>query len=213
MQPRNLGPSTSFDNMRNRTVIHLKILAWLVCLFPLIEMYWQTTHGGRTDIIRTLGNGTGDEAISLLILSLAIGPLRRLLPRLSWLIRFRRLIGLFAFFYASLHMLVYIGLYGHFSPTAIISAVEEHKYTIAGILAWCLLLPLTITSTSWWFRKLGGKRWNTLHRLTYAAVILATVHFRWSMEQGSMKPLKYTIVLGVILAARPFVKRLATASL
>jgi sulfoxide reductase heme-binding subunit YedZ len=201
------------DIMRNRTIIYMKIVVWIACLFPLIEMYWQMIHEQRSDYIRMLEDGTGDQAISLLILALAVTPLRRLVPRLSWVIRFRRLIGLFAFFYASLHMLVYLGLYAHFSPTALLSSINERKYTIAGILAWCLLVPLAITSTTWWISALGGKRWKTLHQLTYATVILAIVHFWWSMEHGSMKPLKYTIVLGVILSARLWVRRPVKASL
>ena len=106
--------------------------------------------------------------LRLLTISLAITPLRRLSPRLSWLIKFRRLLGLFAFFYATLHMLTYVALYAGFDVNAMAADIAKRRFITMGVAAWLLLLPLAATSTNWAIRKLGGKRWNRLHKLVYA---------------------------------------------
>jgi sulfoxide reductase heme-binding subunit YedZ len=193
----------------------LKILVWLVCLWPVSWLLWGavTNHLGA-DPTATITFTTGLETLWLLTISLAITPVRRLSPRLGWLIKFRRLLGLFAFFYATLHLLTYVALYAGFDVNAMAADIAKRRYITAGVAAWLLLLPLAATSTNWAIRKLGGKRWNRLHRLVYAAAVCGVIHYWWQVKPGVRTPLTITVVLGVLLAARIFfawVKRRKTS--
>jgi sulfoxide reductase heme-binding subunit YedZ len=145
-------------------------------------------------------------ALWLLAGGLAISPIRALSPRLSWLIKFRRLLGLFVFFYATLHMLTWLGLYAGFDLTTIKTDVTKRRFIIMGVTTWLLLLPLAATSTTWAIRKLGGKNWNRLHMLVYLAAITAMVHYWWKVKTGVMSPAPYTLVLVVLLGVRPLLK-------
>jgi sulfoxide reductase heme-binding subunit YedZ len=122
---------------------------------------------------------------------------------LSWLIKFRRLLGLFAFFYGTIHMLSYLGIYANFSLQALLDDIAKRKFITMGVAAWLLLLPLAATSTNWAIRKLGGKRWNRLHKLVYAAAVCGVIHYWWQVKPGVRTPLTITIVLAVLLIARP----------
>ncbi len=146
---------------------------------------------------------TGYNALLMLILSLAITPLRGLSPRLSWLIKFRRLLGLFAFFYASLHLATYVALYANFDFSVFKTDITRRRFIIMGFSAWLLLLPLAATSTTWSIRKLGGKRWNRLHRLVYIAAICGIVHYWWQVKPGVLSPMRLTFALFVLLLSRP----------
>jgi sulfoxide reductase heme-binding subunit YedZ len=128
---------------------------------------------------------------------------RRLSPRLGWLIKFRRLLGLFAFFYASLHLLTFIALYANFDVNAIAADIVKRRYITVGVAAWLLLLPLAATSTNWAIRKLGGARWRNLHKLVYAAAVCGVIHYWWQVKPGVRTPLTITVVLAVLLLARP----------
>jgi sulfoxide reductase heme-binding subunit YedZ len=125
------------------------------------------------------------------------------LPRLGWLIKFRRLLGLFAFFYATLHLGTYVALYAGFDLNAMAADIAKRRFITIGLTAWLLLLPLAATSTSWSIRKLGGKRWNRLHRLVYLAAVCGVIHYWWQVKTGVLTPLTITVILGVLLAARP----------
>jgi len=146
---------------------------------------------------------TGYNTLLLLIISLAISPVRKLIPRLSWLIKFRRLLGLFAFFYGTIHMLTYVALYAGFDVKTMLDDIGKRKFITVGVAAWLLLLPLAATSTNWAIRKLGGKNWNRLHTLVYAAAVCGVVHYWWQVKPGVLSPLRLTLVLAVLLAARP----------
>jgi sulfoxide reductase heme-binding subunit YedZ len=128
---------------------------------------------------------------------------RRLLPRLGWLIKFRRLLGLFAFFYATLHLATYVALYAGFDLNAMAADIAKRRFITIGLIAWLLLVPLAATSTSWSIRKLGGKRWNRLHRLVYLAAVCGVIHYWWQVKTGVLTPLTITLILGVLLVARP----------
>ena len=182
----------------------LKILVWLVCLWPVSWLLWGavTNHLGA-DPTATITFTTGLETLWLLTISLAVSPVRRLSPRLNWLIRFRRLLGLFAFFYGTLHLLTYIALYAGFDVNAMVADITKRKFITMGVTAWLLMLPLAATSTNWAIRKLGGKRWNRLHKLVYAAAVCGVIHYWWQVKPGVLTPMTVTIVLGVLLAARP----------
>ena len=190
--------------MKRSFLITLKSLVWLVCIWPLTWLLWGAiTNNLGADPTATITFTTGLETLWLLTASLAITPLRRLSPRLNWLIKFRRLLGLFAFFYASLHLLTYIALYAGFDVNAMAADIAKRRYITVGVAAWLLLLPLAATSTNWAIRKLGGKRWNRLHKLVYAAAVCGVIHYWWQVKPGVRTPLTITVVMAVLLIARP----------
>jgi sulfoxide reductase heme-binding subunit YedZ len=190
--------------MTRKTQISLKILTWLACLWPLGKLvYGAATNNLGADPTATITFTTGLATLRLLIISLAITPLRRVSSRLNWLIRFRRLLGLFAFFYGTLHLLTYVALYAGFDLNTMAADIAKRRYIMAGLSAWLLLLPLAATSTNWALRKLGGKRWNRLHKLVYVAAVCGIVHYWWQVKPGVLTPLTTTVVLAALLLARP----------
>lgn len=190
--------------MNRRTLILLKTLTWIACLAPLGWLVWGAINNTLgPDATHTITFATGRTTLRLLLISLAITPLRRLSPRLSWLIKFRRLLGLFAFFYATLHLMTWIALYANFDPNAMAADILKRRYVTAGMAAWVLLLPLALTSTNWAIRKMGGKNWNRLHRLVYFAAIAGVIHYWWQVKSGVLTPLGVTLILAVLLLARP----------
>ena len=190
--------------MKRSTLIVLKTLTWLACLWPLgLLFYGAVTNSLGADPTAKITFATGSTTLNLLTITLAITPVRRLLPRLSWLIKFRRLLGLFAFFYATLHLLTYVALYAGFDVNAMIADIEKRRFITMGVAAWLLLLPLAATSTNWAIRKLGGKRWSWLHKLVYVAAVCGAIHYWWQVKPGVLRPLRLTLVLAVLLLARP----------
>jgi sulfoxide reductase heme-binding subunit YedZ len=190
--------------MKRSTLITLKTLTWLACLWPLARLVWgAATNNLGADPTATITFATGLATLRLLTISLALTPVRRLIPELSWLIRFRRLVGLFAFFYATLHLATYVALYAGFDLHAMAADIAKRRYITMGLAAWLLLLPLAATSTNWAIRKLGGKRWNRLHKLVYAAAVCGVIHYWWQVKPGVLAPLSITILLGLLLISRP----------
>jgi sulfoxide reductase heme-binding subunit YedZ len=193
--------------MNKPTLIALKTLAWIACLYPLaILVYGEISdpvNGLGPDPTGNIEFSTGLAALRLLVISLAITPLRKLSPRLSFLIKFRRLLGLFAFFYASIHLIAYIGLYASFDPNTILQDVAKRRFITVGVLAWLLLVPLALTSTTGAIKRLGGKRWNQLHKLVYLAVCLGLLHYWWQVKTGVTTPLGITLVMAALFLARP----------
>jgi sulfoxide reductase heme-binding subunit YedZ len=204
--------------MSSGKIVALKVAVWLACLYPVLSLAYHAIFTSLgPDPTRTITFTTGLATIRLLVISLAITPLRRISPRLSWLIRFRRLLGLFAFFYASLHLLTYIGLYSYFDVHAILADILKRRYVTVGMAAWLLLLPLALTSTKWSIRKLG-KNWQRLHRLVYVAAFLGVVHYWWLVKPGVFTPATITALLFAVLLARPLLtwinnrRRVATSA-
>ena len=190
--------------MKRSSLILLKTLTWLACLAPAAWLVWgAVTNNLGPDPTAAMAFATGLATLRLLIITLAITPLRRLSTRLNWLIKFRRLLGLFAFFYATMHMLTYVALYSGFSVAAMESDITKRRFITMGVTAYLLLLPLALTSTTWAIRKLGGKNWNRLHKLIYVAAICGVIHYWWQVKPGVLKPLNITILLAVLLIARP----------
>jgi sulfoxide reductase heme-binding subunit YedZ len=190
--------------MKRSILIPLKTLTWLACLWPLGVILWgaATNHLGP-DPTGAIASDTGLSALWLLLISLAITPLRRVWPRLNWLIKFRRLLGLFAFFYATLHLLTYVALYSGFDVHAMMADIAKRRFITIGVATWLLLLPLAATSTTWAIRKLGGRSWSRLHMLVYLAATGAVIHYWWRVKPGVLSPAPFTIVLVVLLASRP----------
>jgi sulfoxide reductase heme-binding subunit YedZ len=151
--------------------------------------------------IEDITHRTGDWALRLLLVTLAITPLRRMLGWSS-LASYRRMIGLFAFFYAALHLSTYLVLDFFFAFDLILDDVIERRYVTAGLTAFMLLLPLALTSTTGMIRRLGGARWRQLHRLVYLAAVAAVVHYLWLVKIDIGPPLVYAAVLAVLLGLR-----------
>jgi sulfoxide reductase heme-binding subunit YedZ len=190
--------------MKRSTLILLKTLTWIACLSVAVRLAWgMVTNDLGPDPSAAIAFATGKATIWLLAITLAITPLRRLSPRLNWLIKFRRLFGLFAFFYATLHMLTYVALYSGFSVAAMESDIAKRRFITMGVTAYLLLVPLALTSTTWAIRKLGGKNLNRLHKLVYAAAICGVIHYWWQVKTGVITPLTITLVLAVLFLARP----------
>lgn len=190
--------------MKRSTIISLKALVWVACLWPFgLLVYGAVTNTLGADPTANIELTTGYNTLLLLILSLAITPLRRVWSKLSWLIQFRRLLGLFAFFYGTVHLLTYVALYAGFDVNTMLADVAKRRFITVGVAAWLLLVPLAATSTTWAIRKLGGKRWNQLHKLVYLAAVCGIVHYWWQVKPGVLSPLRLTIVLSVLLLARP----------
>jgi methionine sulfoxide reductase heme-binding subunit len=201
--------------MKQSTLIALKIGTWVACLWLAGWLAWGAiTNNLGPDPTAEIAFSTGLATLYLLAITLAITPLRRMFPQLNWLIKFRRLLGLFAFFYATLHMLTYVALYSGFSVSAMASDIAKRRFITMGVAGYLLLVPLALTSTSWAIRKLGGKNWNRLHKLIYVAVLCGVIHFWWQVKTGVLKPLGITVVIAILLLARPIlslVQRRTTA--
>ncbi|MGE5152458.1 MAG: sulfite oxidase heme-binding subunit YedZ [Bdellovibrio bacteriovorus] len=178
-----------------------KTLVFLLCLGPLSMLIWRTANNGLgPNPVETLVHVTGLWALRFLLLTLAITPLRRL-TGLPWLLRFRRALGLFAFFYAVLHFTAYVVLDRALDWEEILRDLSERPYVTLGFSALVLLVPLAITSTRGWMRRLG-RRWQQLHRTVYVIAILAVAHFLWLVKADLREPLLYAAVLAALLALR-----------
>ena len=190
--------------MKRSNIIFLKVLIWIGLLLPAASLVWRAlTNTLGPDPTAEIASITGLTALWLLVVTLAVSPIRALSPRLSWLVQLRRLLGLFMFFYATLHMFTWLGLYAGFDPTTIQSDILRRRFIIMGVATYLLLLPLALTSTAWAIRKLGGKNWNRLHMLIYVAALTAMAHYWWKVKTGVISPAPYTVVVVLLLGARP----------
>src|SRR5579862_3234270 len=190
--------------MTRKNIIVLKTLTWTACLWPLGILVWgAVTNSLGPDPIAAISFSTGVTTLNLLTISLAVTPVRRLIKPLNWIGPWRKLIGLFAFFYATLHLLTYGALYAGFSVTAMISDIAKRRFITMGLFAWLLLLPLAATSFNWAIRKMGGKNWKRLHQLVYVAAVCGVIHYWWQVKPGVLAPTWNTIILAALLAARP----------
>jgi sulfoxide reductase heme-binding subunit YedZ len=191
--------------MKSSVVILLKTIIWIACLWPfgLLVLGALTPSGLGPDPTAHIELTTGYTTLMLLTIGLGITPVRRLIPQLSWMIKFRRMLGLFAFFYATVHMLAYVALYANFDVQQMLDDIAKRRFITMGVLAWLLLLPLALTSTNWAIRKLGGKQWNRLHKLVYVAACCGVIHYWWQVKTGVWLPLPFTIAVVALLLARP----------
>ena len=189
--------------MPKRAIQILWWLTWVACLGPVALLGWRALHSELgADPVQEITHFTGDWTLRLLLACLAVTPIRRLTPRLSWLIRFRKLLGNYAFFYASLHLLTWIVLYSGLDWHAMGADIVKRRFITVGMFAWVLLSALAATSSAWAIRKLGGKRWQALHRLVYVAAIAGVLHYWWLVKPGVRTPLNDTAVLTLLLLAR-----------
>jgi sulfoxide reductase heme-binding subunit YedZ len=214
--------------MSKRAIIALKTLLHLLCLAPfawLLHLFTSSALGLYADPINFITHFTGDWTLNFLFACLAITPIRRLSPQLSFLIRFRRMLGLYAFFYATLHLATYIFLFSGYDVTTAVAGLRaghprelvtqwkliwprmlddalKRRFIQVGLFAWIILLALAVTSPAFILRAMGGKNWQRLHRLIYVAAIAGVIHYWWLVKKGNYSPSFDTVVLTVLLLAR-----------
>ena len=177
-----------------------KWLVLLLGLMPFFSLVWDSVTGGLSvNPVEDITHRTGDWALRFILVALTVTPVRWIS---GWnpIIRYRRMVGLLAFFYASLHFSTYIVFDHFFDVASIFEDVAERKYVTAGFVGFVLMLPLAITSTQGWIRRLG-KRWSSLHRLIYVVAISGVVHFLWLVKLENSEPLIYAAVLAVLLGS------------
>jgi sulfoxide reductase heme-binding subunit YedZ len=180
----------------------IKVAVFLLCLLPLallIQAALDDALGANP--IEAITRDLGDWALRLLLVTLAVTPLRRWFE-LAWLLRLRRMLGLFAFFYALLHVSSYVVLDQFFDWNEILRDIIKRPFITVGFTAFVLLIPLAATSTNAMQRRLGGRRWQTLHRAVYAIGGLAVLHYWWMVKQDVSQPLVYALILSVLLGVR-----------
>ena len=180
----------------------LKPVVFILCLGPLTRLAWKAYMGLLgANPIEVITHSTGDWILIFLMVTLSITPLRKLTGQL-WLIRYRRMFGLFAFFYATLHFLTYIWLDKFFDLHEMLADVAKRRFITIGFTGFILLVPLALTSTSGWIRRLGGKRWQTLHRLIYGSALAGVIHYWWLVKADITKPVRYAFILALLLGYR-----------
>lgn len=205
-----------------KTILHIALLApfaWLVHIFQ------NGSLALNADPVNYITHFTGNWALWILLGSLAITPVRRLWTQLAFVIRFRRLIGLYAFFYATLHLATYVFLFSGFDLPAALHAtagghpgelltqwrlvwptiwddLKKRRFIQVGLLSWAILFALALTSPSAIMRRMGGRSWQRLHRLVYVAAAAAVIHFWWLVKSGVRTPARVTLILLLLLAAR-----------
>lgn len=179
-----------------------KVAVFLLCLSPLAHLGWRAYQGRLTaNPVEFVQHFTGDWTLRFLLITLSVTPLRKLL-NLPDLIRFRRMLGLFAFFYVCLHFLTYIGPDQLFSLSGMWKDVAKRPFITIGFAGFVLLIPLAVTSTKGWIRRLGGKRWQALHRLIYVSAFCGVIHYYWLVKSDHRLPLLYGAILAVLLLYR-----------
>ena len=184
-----------------RRRIAVKTALWVACLAPALWLgVAALTDGLGANPIEEVTHRTGWWALSLLTVTLAITPMRRLVGKPGW-VRYRRLLGLFAFFYATLHFLTYLVLDQFFGWSFIIEDIAKRPFISVGFAAWLILLVLAATSTTGWIRRLR-KNWQRLHRLVYVAVLAAGVHFLWKVKADTREPVVFLVLIAALLLLR-----------
>ncbi len=189
-------------NISNKQVSFLiKPVVFILCLLPFILLFWQALNDGLgTNPVETLSHETGQWALRFLLITLVITPLRRI-SKINWLIKLRRMLGLFAFFYASMHFITYIWLDQFFDWREILIDIPKRPFITIGFVSFVLLIPLAVTSTRAMQRRLK-KKWKVLHRLVYIIPVLVIVHFIWSLKADYTEPFIYAAIFFILMLMR-----------
>ncbi|MGZ8903034.1 MAG: sulfite oxidase heme-binding subunit YedZ [Methylobacter sp.] len=207
----------TLKTLDNRIVDRIKVGVFVLALIPLIKLgIGAYVDALGANPIEKITRTTGYWTLTFLLITLSATPFRRILGW-NWLIRLRRMLGLFAFFYGSLHFLTYLVLDQFFDWPAIVKDIVKRPYITVGFPSFVLMIPLAITSTDLMICRLGGKRWRWLHRLIYLSAVGGVVHYWWLVKKDITNPATFALLLGILLGvrmiywARSFVKvRLAT---
>lgn len=186
----------------SRKRIFKKVLLFLLCLSPIVWLLAAAvTDNLSANPIKDITEATGVWTLRFLLITLCVTPLRKLS---GWndIIKYRRMLGLFAFFYGFLHFVTYVWLDQFFSVPDILQDVYKRPFITAGFLGFVVMIPLAVTSTKKWIGRLGGRQWQLLHRLTYASAIAGVVHYLWLVKADTQRPLTYGVLLSILLASR-----------
>jgi sulfoxide reductase heme-binding subunit YedZ len=183
----------------------IKPVLFVVCLVPAAVTGWDAWRGHFTEPIKEITHRTGWWAITFLVIALAVTPARRVT---GWngLIKYRRMLGLFSFLYATLHFLTYLVLDQFFAWEFIVEDIAERPYITVGFAAFLILCALAVTSTNGWIRRLG-KRWTRLHALIYVAALGGVIHFLWQVKADTREPTIYGVIIVALLAIRLLPRR------
>ncbi len=190
-------------NPTPRQLTGIKAVLFVVALLPFARLAWMTAAGQFVEPLEAITRGTGDWVLYLLCITLAITPLRRL-TGWNWVVKLRRMAGLFAFFYAFLHFLAFLWFDHFFDLQEMFKDVVKRPFITVGFAAFVLLIPLAVTSTNGMIRRLGGKRWQWLHRLIYIIAPLGILHFWW-MKAGKndfAEPILFGVIVAILLGVR-----------
>ncbi len=196
-----------FKRISEPAIVRLKMLVFVLALLPLAKLMVNglMEHLGANPIERILRR-TGFWTLTMLTLTMAVTPLRQSIGRV-WIGRFRRMLGLFAFFYGCLHFATYLVLDQFFDWPGILKDITKRPYITVGFSAFVLMMPLAITSTDAMLRRLGGKRWRALHRLVYLITAAGVVHFWWLVKKDISEPLIFAALLALSLTVRAYYAR------
>jgi sulfoxide reductase heme-binding subunit YedZ len=186
-----------------RQLSQIKVALFAVCLLPFCRLLWAAyTDDFGPNPVEFVQRWTGTWTFNLLLITLCVTPLRAI-TQLHWLVRLRRMLGLFCFFYAVVHFLTFIGFDHAFAVDAIARDIFKRPFVTVGFAAFLILIPLAATSNNWAIRKLGGKKWQELHRSIYLIGILATIHYFWLVKATALLwPLAYAVALAILLGWR-----------
>lgn len=195
-RPRPAKPKRSPKWIAGKTVL------WLLCLAPACSLVWKAFHDGLgANPVEYITHATGNWALRLLLVTLAITPARRFFKQ-PQLTRFRRALGLFAFFYACLHFTTWFLLDKSLNLDEMWKDVLKRPFITMGFLGFVCMIPLAITSTAGWIRRLGGKNWQRLHRLIYVTGIAVVIHYYWLVKADVRLPVMYGVILAILLGLR-----------
>ncbi|TXF97508.1 sulfite oxidase heme-binding subunit YedZ [Massilia arenae] len=191
--------------LSNKQIGWVKAAVFVLSLLPFARLVWGTASGAFTDPLAEITGISGEWALYFLCITLAVTPLRRL-TGWNWLVKLRRMVGLFTFFYALVHFIAFLWFDHFFDVAAMLADVVKRPFILVGFIAFVLLIPLAATSTNAMIKRLGGKRWQWLHRLIYVIGPLAILHYWWMKEGKSdfAQPILFGAIVAVLLALRVF---------
>jgi sulfoxide reductase heme-binding subunit YedZ len=196
------GPGAEASPRPRKSFRFLKAAAFALCCVPLAKLAFDAFTGGLgANPIEAILNRLGFWTLTFLTLSLVPTPAHDLLG-IAWPVRIRRMLGLFAFGYATAHLLWYVGVDQFFDLAVLAEDVAKRKFMAVGFVAWLSLVPLAVTSTDRSVKRLGYGRWKRLHRLAYAAAVLGVVHFVWRVKADAVRPYIFAVILALLFAAR-----------
>jgi sulfoxide reductase heme-binding subunit YedZ len=200
-------------NPTAKQVLALKAAVFVLALLPFFQLIWLTASGQLVEPLQYITRATGDWTLYFLCITLAVTPLRRLM-KWNWLIKLRRMVGLYAFFYGLLHFTTFLWFDHFFDVQEMLKDVVKRPFITVGFIAFVLLIPLAVTSTNGMVRRLGGKRWQWLHRLVYVIAPLGILHFWWmkAAKHDFSQPILFGLIVLALLGVRAYWARSKAAA-
>ena len=200
-------------NPTAKQVTALKAVVFVLSLLPFFNLIWLTASGQLVEPLQYITRGTGDWTLYFLCITLAVTPLRRL-TKWNWLLKLRRMVGLYAFFYGLLHFTTFLWFDHFFDVQEMLKDVVKRPFITVGFIAFVLLIPLAVTSTNGMVRRLGGKRWQWLHRLVYVIAPLGILHFWWmkAAKHDFSQPIIFGLIVLALLGVRVYWARSKAAA-